>query len=91
MIPTSPKMKLRRKQAAEALSAAGYPVTEATLNTKASRGGGPPYKVFGRFPLYEWGDLLAWAESQMSPLRRTTSEGPPRRAAKAEATSTAGA
>ena len=32
-----------------------------TLATKASRGGGPPYRLFGRKPLYRWGDGLDWA------------------------------
>jgi hypothetical protein len=73
-IPASPDALLRRKPLSEALSAAGYPVTEKTLATKATRGGGPPYRLFGRIPLYRWGDALAWAEARMSPPRGSTSE-----------------
>jgi hypothetical protein len=72
MIRDSDEM-LRRL--AHALSAAGYPTAPATLATMATRGGGPPYRLYGRIPLYRWGDALAWAESRLSAPRRTTSEG----------------
>jgi hypothetical protein len=74
-IPTSPDVLLRRTQAAKALTAAGFPVTETTLATKAVRGGGPLYRSFGRIPLYRWGDCLAWAEAKLSAPRSSTSEG----------------
>jgi hypothetical protein len=51
-IPCSPDTLLRRRQTAAALTAAGYPVAEKTLATKAVRGGGPIYRVFGRTVLY---------------------------------------
>jgi hypothetical protein len=57
---------LRRKQCAEALTAHGFPVAEKTLATKATRGGGPPYRKFGRVVLYRWDEVLAWAEAQLS-------------------------
>jgi len=66
---------LRRKRAAEALTARGFPCSEKTLATKATRGGGPPYQLFGRTPLYRWGDVLAWAEGKLTPPRRSTAEG----------------
>ena len=50
-IPTNPDTRLRRKEAADALRAAGFPVSDKTLATKATRGGGPPYALFGRVPL----------------------------------------
>jgi hypothetical protein len=65
---------LTRRDAAAALTAVGYPVARATLATLASRGGGPPYRRFGRRPLYIWRDLLAWAEGRMSAPMRSTSE-----------------
>ena len=74
MEPISPETRLRRKAAAEALTAAGFPVSEKTLATKASRGGGPPFQSFGRIPLYRWADALAWAEGRLSAPRRSTSE-----------------
>ena len=55
-LPNDPNAMLRRRQTAEALAATGFPITEATLATKATRGGGPPYRSFGRTPLYRWGD-----------------------------------
>jgi hypothetical protein len=74
MIPSDPEIMLRRRDTAGALNEAGFPITEATLATKATRGGGPPYRLFGRVPLYRWGDALQWAESRLSPPMRSTSE-----------------
>ena len=74
VIPTDPKVRLRREAAAEALTDAGFPTASATLATMASRGGGPPYETYGRIPLYTWGPTLAWAESRLSAPKRSTSE-----------------
>jgi hypothetical protein len=74
-IPDDPLALLSRKATAEALTAAGFPVRAATLATKASRGGGPPFHRFGRVPLYPWGTSLDWARSRLSPLMHSTSEG----------------
>jgi hypothetical protein len=62
----APDMLLTRVAVAGALSAAGFPVSPATLATKATRGGGPPYRLFGRRPLYEWGPALEWARDRLS-------------------------
>jgi hypothetical protein len=70
----TPDTLLTRNQVAEALTAAGYPVRAATLATKATRGGGPVYRLFGTKPLYRWGDALAWAGGRLSSLRRSTSD-----------------
>jgi hypothetical protein len=72
--PDRSDVLLTRRDAAAALTAAGYPVARATLATRASRGGGPPFRRFGRVPLYRWGDLLAWAESRLSAPMHSTSE-----------------
>ena len=75
---------LRRRDLAEALTARGFPISEATLATKASRPGrygGPPYRSFGRVPLYRWGDALAWVEGCLSPPRSNTSEADAERVA----------
>jgi hypothetical protein len=74
MVPLDPEIMLRRRDAARALKEAGYPVSEATLATKATRGGGPPYRRFGRVPLYRLGDLISWAEARLSEPMRSTSE-----------------
>jgi hypothetical protein len=69
-----PETLLRRRPAAVALSNAGFPTAAATLATLACRGGGPPFRRYGRVPLYRWGELLAWAESRLSAPMRSTSE-----------------
>lgn len=65
---------LPRRETSAALTAAGFPVSEATLATKAVRGGGPPYQLFGRKPLYRWGAALEWAHSRLSRPVRSSSE-----------------
>jgi hypothetical protein len=65
-IPESPNALLRRRQTAAALTEAGFPTSEATLATKATRGGGPPFRRFGRVPLYLWAESLEWAQSRLS-------------------------
>lgn len=73
-IPNSPDAKLTREQTAAALTAVGYPVKAKTLATKATRGGGPPYRLWGPRAIYEWGEALAWAQGRLSEPRRSTSE-----------------
>ncbi len=72
-IPENPDALLTRDAVAAALTAAGYPVRAATLQTKATRGGGPTYRAFGSRVLYRWGDALEWAQSRLSAPRRNTS------------------
>ena len=73
-IPTDPAALLGRKATADALTEAGFKTSPATLATKASRGGGPIYRCFGRVPLYRWADALAWAEARLSPPQRNSSD-----------------
>ena len=65
---------LTRDQAAVALTVAGYPTKAKTLATKATRGGGPPYRLYSSRALYRWGDALEWARSKLSPVVHNTSE-----------------
>lgn len=65
---------LTRDMTAVALTEAGYPVKSKTLATKATRGGCPPYRLFGARPLYRWGDALLWAKARLSAPRHNTSE-----------------
>jgi hypothetical protein len=75
MIPSTPDALLRRRETADALTEAGFPMRPATLATKASRGGGPPYRRFGRgVAIYRWGDALQWAQLRLSAPMRSTSE-----------------
>jgi hypothetical protein len=71
---SKPDALLTREQTAAALTSAGYPTKAKTLATKATRGGGPPYRIYGGRVLYRWRDVLEWAESKLSPLVRNTSE-----------------
>lgn len=65
----APDALLNRNRVAEALTAAGYPIKAKTLATKATRGGGPPYRTFGVRALYRWSDALAWAKAQTTAPR----------------------
>jgi hypothetical protein len=65
---------LRRAEAAAYLTERGYRTAPATLAKYASIGGGPVFRSFGRIPLYGPDDLLSWAESRTSALRRSTSD-----------------
>jgi hypothetical protein len=73
-VPEDPATLLTRTAAATALTDAGYPTSPATLATKASRGGGPSFRRYGRVPLYSWRDLIEWAQSRLGPPMRSTSE-----------------
>jgi hypothetical protein len=64
-VPTDANTRLSRAEAAQALTAAGYKVSAATLASMATRGGGPRYRIFGHGVDYSWGDLLAWAEARV--------------------------
>jgi hypothetical protein len=69
-----PETLLTREKAASALTDIGYVTSRATLATKATRGGGPPFKKYGTRPLYRWGDLLSWAEERCTSLRHSSSQ-----------------
>src|SRR5215468_6518193 len=73
-IPPDPDTMLTRPATSAALTEAGYPVATATLATKASRGGGPPYQKFGPRALYRWGVALDWAKTLLKDPVRSTSE-----------------
>jgi hypothetical protein len=65
---------LSRAKTAAALTGVGFEISAATLATKATRGGGPPYRLFGRKPIYRWGDALEWARGRLSQPVTNTSE-----------------
>jgi hypothetical protein len=73
-IPTDPDALLTRSQTAAALTEAGFPTSPATLATKATRGGGPEFQLWGRIPLYRWRNSLKWAHSRLSKPVHATSE-----------------
>jgi hypothetical protein len=47
-----PNTLLTRPQTAKALTDCGIPTAPKTLSTKASRGGGPPYRRYGKIAIY---------------------------------------
>jgi hypothetical protein len=59
----------------------GYKVSQHSLATYATRGGGPTFRKFGSRPMYLGRDLISWAEAKLSAPRRTTSEADTRHAA----------
>ena len=73
-IPSDPEALLTRDAMAQALTEAGFPVSPATLATKACRGGGPPFRKFGPKPLYRWASGLEWARAKLGPMVSSTSE-----------------
>jgi hypothetical protein len=73
-VPDDPEMLLRRDATAAALTLAGYPTSAKTLATLATRGGGPKFRKYGRYPIYRWGDSLRWAQAKLSPPVNSTAE-----------------
>jgi hypothetical protein len=73
LIPDDPKTLLSRRAVAEALTVSGHKTAPATLARLASVGGGPPFRKYGRWPVYPWDLALAWAQSRLTPLVLSTS------------------
>ena len=63
-----------RKAIAHFLTEQGFKTAEASLATWASRGGGPPFRKYGVFPLYDEDEALKWAVARLSKCVTTTSE-----------------
>jgi hypothetical protein len=74
-VPTDPRAKVPRKQLAEHLTAIGYPISRFTLDSLASRGGGPPYFLWRSIAIHEWGEALKWAQERLTAKRSTATEG----------------
>ncbi|MEO3473372.1 hypothetical protein AAFN86_16000 [Roseomonas sp. CAU 1739] len=58
-------IKLGRQQVADALTAAGFPISRKTLENMAWRGEGPPYAKFGKRAVYGWASALEWANDRL--------------------------
>ncbi len=66
--------RIRRKDVPNYLRAVhGIDISLATLNTMATRGGGPIMQYMGRIPLYHKDDLDAWVATRLSAPVRSTS------------------
>ena len=68
------KRLLTRAELAAELTARGFPIAKTTLETIATRGGGPRYQKFGRSALYDLAEALDWAAGRMSPPAATATE-----------------
>ena len=69
------KPRLRRCEASTYLEQKhGLPVAVATLAKYASVGGGPAFKLFGRFPFYEPAALDNWVSTKLGKARNSTSD-----------------
>jgi len=73
LVSRDPNSLLSRIATAKALTESGYPIKAKTLDTMASRGGGPPYRLWSKVALYRWGDALHWAQERLSDPRADTS------------------
>jgi hypothetical protein len=60
---------LTRAQTADGLTAIGFPMKPNTLTKMASRGDGPPYRMWGRTALYKWGEAISWAQERLASAR----------------------
>jgi hypothetical protein len=72
---------LTRAESAAYLTARGLPTTKATLQKKASTGGGPPYRLWGNKALSTPEELDTWAEAELSAIRcsaNAVEDKPPR-------------
>lgn len=67
---------LRRAEAAEFLTSKGFPIAVSTLAKLATIGGGPIFRRYGRWPVYQAADLLDWARNRTSQAVHSTSELP---------------
>ena len=64
---------LRPDQAANFLTAAGFPTARATLAKLRCVGSGPKFRRFGRLIVYSPSDLNEWARERISePLSNTS-------------------
>ena len=73
-IPSNPDQLLTRAELAAALTELGFPTSPATLATRATRGGGPPFQKYGPRSLYRWANGLEWAKSRLSGPITSTSD-----------------
>jgi hypothetical protein len=65
---------LDQDQASEYLAKKGLRIAPKTLGKLRVTGGGPPFRKFGRKPIYDPPDLDAWVDQKLGAPRRSTSE-----------------
>jgi hypothetical protein len=66
---------MRTKEASSYLAEEhGVRLSEQTLNKLRCTGGGPRFRVDGRFPVYDQEELDAFAAARLGPLRSSTTD-----------------
>jgi hypothetical protein len=66
---------MRRREASAYLDALyGIRLAPATLAKLAVIGGGPKFRLDGRYPLYDREELDVFADARLGPLRSSTSD-----------------
>jgi hypothetical protein len=73
-IPADRNALLSQDQLAAAFTELGVPTSPDTLQTKRSRGGGPPYGKYARYVRYTWGPAHDWLVAQYEPRFTSTSD-----------------
>lgn len=73
MSSAKPRRRLRN-EAANFLTEQGFPIAATTLAKLACVGGGPVFSHWGRKPIYDEDDLLAWAQTRFSKPKSSTSD-----------------
>ena len=69
------KPRFRRDEAIKYLDIIhGITLAHSTLASMAPRGGGPPFNLMNRTPLYPRDALDCWALEKLGPLRYSTSD-----------------
>jgi len=83
-LPSSSILLLTTLQVSEELGRRGTPRSVSTLEKLRCRGGGPPFRRFGRDVRYPADGLESWIEAMLSAPMRSTAESrsPGRRPAK---------
>jgi hypothetical protein len=69
-----PARMRRRDASAYLFEQHGVSLTVGSLAKLATIGGGPRFRLDGRFPVYDRDELDAFAESRLGPLRTSTSD-----------------
>ena len=73
--PHWPARMRRRDASAYLFQLYGISLAPTTLAKLAVLGGGPRYRLDGRFPLYDVAELDAFATARLGDLRTSTSDG----------------
>lgn len=73
--PTVWPNRMRRREASQYLQEEhGVRLAHSTLAKLAVLGGGPAFRLDGRFPLYDRETLDAYASARLGPLLQSTSD-----------------